>query len=145
MIEIEERTHEVVRYEPAGRMTADDLNLLSIEARNLLGRIAKEIHPMNRIEFGHRLHRQVDLVERAIRHAPEPIAPRLVQRRDIAVPRAQPRPESSERRWRIGPHRVMTAVLVVRLPLPPRVPPIAYGERSVMRRLSSRNVALEKQ
>ena len=116
MIEVEERPHEIVGDEPPRRVTADDRNLLGVERHDLIRREAMEIEPVDRVQLGHSPHRQIDLIERAVRHAPEAIAPSLVQRADVAVPRTQPLPECTEGARRVRTHCVVATVFIVRLP-----------------------------
>ena len=94
MIELGEEAHEIMRDVPPRRAFADDLHLHRVERCDLIGRVAAERQPVRRIGFGHRQIGQVDLVEAAILHRPEDIAPCGIERVDAGVSLRQPAAES---------------------------------------------------
>ena len=107
---------EVVGDEPARRPWPQDVQLGPVEAHHLVGREPSPGHAVGGARLRHRPHRQLDLVEAAVFHGPEHIAPGGVQGRHVAVAGLQPDPEGVPRHRRGGQGGVMAAQLVVRLP-----------------------------
>ncbi len=93
MIEFGEKPHEIMGDGASGGSRTDDRHLRRVERCNLIGRIAAERQPVRRIGFGHRQIGQIDLVERAIFHRPEDIAPCRIEPDDAGVALGQPDPE----------------------------------------------------
>ena len=129
VIKLQERAHVIVRDEAAGRVLADDVGVDLIVGDDLVGAEPVEVLQVRRVDLGDRHQRHVDLVEGAILHAPEAVAPGTVQRVDGAVARLQPDAERGGGGWRPGLHGLVAAVLVVGLPArETRVIAIAFGE-----------------
>src|SRR6185503_2585261 len=97
-------------------MAADDRGLLSVEAGDLVRRETEEIEAVAGTQFRHRSHWQVDLIEAAVVHAPEPIAPGRVQVLNGAVAALEPKAERVQRIRGIRVNRVVTTELVIGLP-----------------------------
>ena len=94
MIECRHPRHVVRGDRHVRRDRSQDVGLHLVEGDDLVGGIAAEIEPVRRARLRRRQVRQLDLVEVAIFHRPEDVAPGAVQRFDRAVSRAQPLAES---------------------------------------------------
>ena len=120
--------HRVVRHVATRRAFAQHLDLRPVERDHLVAGEPPERQPVRRVRFGHRQARQLDLVEAAVFHAPEHVAPGSVERVDRAVTRCQPHPEGIARSGREALHGVMATVFVVGLPADhARVLSVAFG------------------
>ena len=121
---------EIVRDEPAGRQAPQHLDLRIVEAHDFVRREAIPGEAMRRAGLGHRADGQLDLVEAAIFHRPEDVAPSMVERSDIAIAVAAPQPERVARDGRGAQRGVVAAQFVVGLPPSDAgMRAIALGER----------------
>ena len=114
-----------------GRMTPQYLDLLAMKARDFVGHEAAEVEQMNRIRVGRREVRQADRFERRILHAPEHIAPRVVQRmrrfHSAACSHVWKRSSAAAR---ITRHGLVATEFVIGLPRDDRrMPSITRGHR----------------
>ena len=100
----------------ARRKGTDDLDLHTVESRDLVRRIAMEVRAVRGVRLRDRTGGKVDFVEIAIFHAPEHVAPGFVQGGDGAVALLQPMAETEPGFVRVGQHRVVAAIFIVRLP-----------------------------
>ena len=116
VIVIGKETHRVVHHIAARRQFADDIDLRAVERGDLIRRKPPECQPVRGIGFGNRQIGQIDLVETAIFHAPEHIAPCSVQRINRSVAIGQPNAECQPRRIGIADHSIVAAIFVVGLP-----------------------------
>ena len=90
MVELGVSRHEIVDDRQVRALGLENIELHFVESRHLIGGIAPEIQVMRRRGLADQQVWQVDLVEAAVFHRPEHIAPRLIQRFGRAVLLCQP-------------------------------------------------------
>ncbi len=116
MVERRHAGHVVGEDRHVRRDRSQDVHLHLVEGDDLVGRVSAEIEPVGRARFCRSQVRELDLVEVAILHRPEDVAPGGVQCVDRAVSGDEPFAKAEERSLGIRERRVMAAVFVVDLP-----------------------------
>src|SRR5262245_5627053 len=115
MFKIGETGHEIMGDRSPRRILAQDVHLKTLKLPHHLRAKASKIQGMGGVRVSRCSIGQLNFVEVPIFHAPEHIAPRLVQARDLSISLSKPPAELYSGRGREGNRRVMTAVLVVDL------------------------------
>jgi len=116
MIEFDKIAHEIMYKIPSRTQFPDNLGLQAVEANHLIGTESPVSQAMSRVAFGYVAHGQADLFEAIVFHAPENVAPGLVQRVDFLVALFAPENKRGQRVVRIAQGSAVATVLVVSLP-----------------------------
>jgi len=116
MIEFDKIAHEVMHKIPTRTHGPDDVGLQAIETHHLIGTKSPECQAMCRVAFGYVANGQADLFEAVIFHAPENIAPRLIQGVDVLVAPFTPQSKRGQGVVRVAQGSAVATVLVVSLP-----------------------------